>query len=39
MADTHENPYFKVGPKGVPGPGSKELSRLIQLQDLACLEK
>lgn len=28
MADTHENPCFKVGPKGMLGLGPKEMTRL-----------
>lgn len=39
MADIHENSCFKVGPKGMPGLGLKEMARLYPAIDLASLEK
>lgn len=39
MADTHKNSCFKVGPKGVPGLGPKEMARLHPAIDLGCLKK
>lgn len=39
MADTSENPCFKVGPKGMPRLRPKEMTRLYPAIDLACLEK
>lgn len=33
MADTQKNPCFKVGPKGVPGLGPKEMTRLYPAID------